>query len=394
MKEIEQALEEENNKSDDSAEEFLKNLEDINKNIKPTIIVFDNIERMGIHSWEIIKTIQQLSIFDNLLFLLPINKTQLSFGNNFEYETKNESAIDKYITLGVYFNLKQDYLGILNELNFNENDAQLINKILNAQINGYNLSIRLVERAFLHKKIKESFDINKYEGLKQLRKIWTTDIIKTIIEDDIKELKENYINLFSIFNSKEIPTNAINTIKNFLDENKDNKHFQLQNLDRNFVDELYEIFNEFINLSNNLLIYINHTWLDTWREKYIINLNYFKKHLNEKIKYFENKINENTENILKNVENNKRLQNQINENEEKRNTLISRQQNKGAEPEDAEQQFKLEEIIKKSKDNISGNENIIQKLEKQNNNISVFNSIDDIFNNETMINTVIQKLLY
>ena len=168
---------------------------------------------MGIQSWEIIKTIQQLSIFKKLLFLLPINKTQLIFGNNIEYERKNESAIDKYITLGTYFDLKQDYLGILNELNFDENDAQLINKILNVQIKGYNLSIRLVERAFLNNKIKESFDINKYEGLKLIRKIWNANIINEIIIEDIKELKKNYTHLFSIFNNRDkINSNSITSI--------------------------------------------------------------------------------------------------------------------------------------------------------------------------------------
>lgn len=365
LNDINQIWNEDNEDDKDSNDNFLKELEDINKNIKPTIIVFDNIERMGIHSWEIIKAIQQLSVFDNLLFLLPINKTQLLFGNNVEYERKNESAIDKYITLGIYFNLKQDYLGILNELKFNDDDAQLINQILNVQINGYNLSIRLVERAFSNNKIKESFDINKYEGLKQIKKIWDANIIQKIIESDIKELKEDYISLSYLFNNKsKMNYNAIEHISNFLNENEDDKYLELKKETNNFVDEFNEIMDKFIDWDDNFLMYVNHNWLEEWK-KFINNLKKLKDYLIIKNKEFDRNISNNNKKIARIQKNNKKINEDINKNKNKLEVLIDKKSNEGAEPNESNEQVHLEKLISTKEHDFENNQNLIDNLKEE-----------------------------
>lgn len=370
------------NTGDDLEENFLQDLDDINNNIKPTIIVFDNTERMGIHSWEIIKTIQQLSIFKKLLFLLPINKTQLIFGNNIEYERKNESAIDKYITLGTYFDLQQDYLGILNELNFDENDAQLINKILNVQIKGYNLSIRLVERAFLNNKIKESFDINKYEGLKLIRKIWNANIINEIIMEDINQLKENYIYLFSFFNDRNrINYNSIENIEIFFKENKENEYLELNDINKNFFNEFMDIINKFVNRNNDFLTYINHDWMNEWN-LFINNLKDLKTHLIEKNEEFNKIIEDNSKKIQTHEKNNEEIQRELNENIKELNELIDKKNNQGAKLSESKKHADLTQHISIEEQDINKNEEIINNLSKKNKEFEdLKNKINNLTNN-------------
>ncbi len=337
---------------------------------------------MGIHSWEIIKTIQQLSIFKKLLFLLPINKTQLIFGNNIEYERKNESAIDKYITLGTYFDLQQDYLGILNELNFDENDAQLINKILNVQIKGYNLSIRLVERAFLNNKIKESFDINKYEGLKLIRKIWNANIINEIIMEDINQLKENYIYLFSFFNDRNrINYNSIENIEIFFKENKENEYLELNDINKNFFNEFMDIINKFVNRNDDFLTYINHDWMNEWN-LFINNLKDLKTHLIEKNEEFNKIIEDNSKKIQTHEKNNEEIQRELNENIKELNELIDKKNNQGAKLSESKKHADLTQHISIEEQDINKNEEIINNLSKKNKEFEdLKNKINNLTNN-------------
>ncbi|MGL5358081.1 MAG: hypothetical protein ACRC9U_03445 [Metamycoplasmataceae bacterium] len=249
-------IKEENKKEKEQNKEkksFHISLEEINSMIEPSIIVFDNIERMGKHSWEIIKTIQQLSIFDNLLFLLPINKSQLKFGNDSEYEMRNESAIDKYITLGTYFELKQDYLGVLNKLNFDNESANLINNILNESIDGYNLSTRLVERGFENKEVKKYFVENKYEGLKKIKEIWNSKIINKEIENDFEDLKNDFNDLYKIKNFYH--NSELNNIIDFIESHKESN---------NSLIPFFNYFEDFTNTNYNFLIDID---IEKWLSK-------------------------------------------------------------------------------------------------------------------------------
>lgn len=186
---------EEEEEDDDNfwEKEYKQIIKKIDANIKPTIIIFDNIERMGYQAIEIIKTIQKLSIFKKFLFLIPMNKNQLSFGHRNDLAL-NEAAIDKYITLGSYFVLKSNYAGMLKKIGINNEYINIIQSVLNENIRGYTLSIRQAENTFKNHKIVDAFSVNKYTGLGSLQKIWPAYKIKSIIEEDvnllIKDLEE------------------------------------------------------------------------------------------------------------------------------------------------------------------------------------------------------------
>lgn len=442
----------ENSNNKDKKQEIIKLLEEINTVIKPSLIVFDNVERMGTHAWEIIKTIQQLSIFDKLIFLLPINKTQLLFNNDFMYEKKNESAIDKYITLGTYFDLKQDYLGILKKLNFSDNDAQLINRILNIQINGYNLSIRLIEWSFLNNKIKESFDENKYSGLKKLKKIWKTNYIDEEIKKDFQELSKDYSELELVYKSKKnMNISAINDIYNFISKYKDNIYLKL--LETSLFDNLQEIREEFIDKTYIFLNNIDFDWLDEWN-RFIKILKNFKNYLKEtsdkilidksenekKIKEIEEenivieqnlyKYNEEKNNIEKNLDNTsedattlgnlniqltsqkiiheknlKRIEELTNSNKEL--DILLSEINKLIKKEDGESlitfinEFKglynkfdeKDRTMKNNKDKKIMMGVLIQELKKLKNENEISDTISNIFEYEPIIDLIIKRLL-
>lgn len=178
--------------------EYKQIIKKIDANIKPTIIIFDNIERMGYQAIEIIKTIQKLSIFKKFLFLIPMNKNQLSFGHKNDLAL-NEAAIDKYITLGSYFVLKSNYAGMLKKIGMNNEYISIIQSVLNENIKGYTLSIRQAENSFKNHKIVDAFTANKYTGLANLQKIWPSHQIKLIIEEDINLFIRDLEELDNIF---------------------------------------------------------------------------------------------------------------------------------------------------------------------------------------------------
>ncbi|MGL5590775.1 MAG: hypothetical protein ACRDCH_01765 [Metamycoplasmataceae bacterium] len=164
-----------------------------------TIIFFDNIERLGTYSMEMIKIIQKLSTINNLIIIFTLNKAKIHFtevGNKDNYETN----IDKYIQLP-YYQIKQDYIGVLEKFQIDKKYIPVINEIMEKSIDGYNMSIRKLERVLMKNDIKKKVK-NKYECLKEIKKIWNPNInevsndklINKLVIGDIKE----FLN-FSIF---------------------------------------------------------------------------------------------------------------------------------------------------------------------------------------------------
>lgn len=393
MKNVASNLKESKNSSSNQKNETIKLLNEIKHIIEPSIIVFDNIERMGIHSWEIIKSIQQLSIFDNLLFLLPINKNQLSLGNTNDNNNKNESLIDKYITLGTYYDLKQNYLGILNKLKFNDKDAELINKILDTEINGYNLSIRLVERALLNNKIKESFEINKYKGLNKIYNIWPSNAIDEIIKQDIEKIQKDYNRLSDIFyNKKYIDRDLVNYIRSFL-VNKNNDfyskdYFELIIIEKNtnFINVFQNIIDNFVNWNEPFLRNIEIDWLVKWND-YLNDLNILKEHLKKKVDSFSLKINNNKEIIRKNEKSNPAIEKEIEKLKNEQNTLINANNVNGLNSKELERKSEIDLSLKNYKQGLKSNEDLITKSKAENEKLenwiketnSVINSYLDAF---------------
>lgn len=370
-----------NEDDNDYNTDLINDLNEINKDIEPSIIVFDNVERMGIHAWEIIKAIQQLSIFDKLIFLLPINKEQLLFNNNVEYNKKNESAIDKYITLGVYFDLKQNYLGILNELNFNDNDAQIINRILNDQINGYNLSIRLIKNYFLNNKIKESFEENKYNGLKEIKRIWNTNIIYEIINNDFEELKNDYNELDDFFKAqRNLFKEEITNIKQIIYRIKNYEYWNT----KKELEELFEVLQEFENeLMNsnypflkNIFFSVSNDW-----EEFLYNSKSLKKYLNQ-ILNKNKKTYKSNMNQIKSKENyNDGFIKKIEEYKGKLQELENKNNSLGVGPGEPETQAEYKIKIKENEVSLNKNNKLINDWKINNQNIDNFNKEINLLTN-------------
>ncbi len=393
LKDVASNLKKSKDSSSNQKNETIKLLNEIKDIIEPSIIVFDNIERMGIHSWEIIKSIQQLSIFDNLLFLLPINKNQLSLGNANDKNNKNESLIDKYITLGTYYDLKQNYLGILNKLKFNDKDAELINKILDTEINGYNLSIRLVERALLNNKIKESFKINKYKGLNKIYNIWPSNAINEIINQDVEKIQEDYERLSNIFYDKKyIDRNLVNYIRSFL-INKNNDfyskdYFELITIEKhtNFINVFQNIIDNFVNWNGSFLRNIEINWLVKWND-YLNDLNILKEHLKKKVDSFNIKINKNKEIIRKNKKSNPIIEEEIERLKNEQNTLINANNVNGLNSKELERKSEIDLLLKNYEQGLKNNEDLITKSKVENEKLEnwiketnlIINSYLDVF---------------
>lgn len=185
-------------------------VEEIAKEIKPTIVVLDNIERLGNSISDIIQIIRFYSYFPNFLFLLPMNKTAIKF-TNFEIE---EEQIEKYITLDVWFEYKQDYTNLLN--NYNLGCYQMcsksgnlvfkyvdeINEILKTPLKNqnnieYNLTVRqvkkILEKYDLDNLLTYAFQENKYKGFLFFNKfIWQNDVLNKDIKDFIKAIESTY----------------------------------------------------------------------------------------------------------------------------------------------------------------------------------------------------------
>ncbi len=122
------------------------------------IIVLDNIERLGKHSWEVFKAINKISILDNFVFILPMD---LDFLKNYREIKSNEFPIEKYIDLSI-FNFTQNYQGYLNTIFQHDLKlAKIINEMLITKIDDKNLTIRQVKKIFENKKIYEIQDKNK-----------------------------------------------------------------------------------------------------------------------------------------------------------------------------------------------------------------------------------------
>ncbi|MDE5617391.1 MAG: KAP family NTPase, partial [Ureaplasma sp.] len=152
---------------------------------KPTLLIIDNIERMNEKSWEIIRTIQKLTILDNFIFLLPINKVVLN--KNFE-EKNSEWIIEKFINLP-YYEFRQNFSGILKKYGMNKEQSEFINEYLNIPVDNKTkkiLTLRQLEtnlETINVEKIKNRGDIC---CLREISLFWKNDIkINEILRNKI-----------------------------------------------------------------------------------------------------------------------------------------------------------------------------------------------------------------
>ena len=151
-----------------------------------TIVVLDNIERLENLVPEVIKIIQLYSSFSNFIFVLSMNKNAIKFGdyvNNY-----GEDAIDKFNTLGVWFDFKPNYRELLNKYQIPNNIIPKIIEILNQE--------------------KQDKNNNKYVlTMRELQKLLNTHYSN--IYNWGKEWKEKKYNFYWLFDKKIWPNNLI-----------------------------------------------------------------------------------------------------------------------------------------------------------------------------------------
>ena len=248
--------------------DYDKEITEISKQLEPTIIVFDNVERMGKQAWEIIKTIQKLAVFANFVFVLPMNKNKLTFGQLVDQEN-HEAVIDKYLTLGIYFELKQDYFGLLKKLKLPSEYIEIVTEILNDEINGSKLSIRTLENALKVNYVIKRFKTNKYCGLQSLKRIWPSKKIDQLIFNDVQNFKKKL---------EEINDSFLNISESNYAWNKFKKNFKIpieHGLIGKEIKKIYDQFTKFIESKNYFLNNFN----DNLSNKLNQYVNYFEKEL-------------------------------------------------------------------------------------------------------------------
>lgn len=210
---------------------------------------------MGYHAIEIIKTIQQLSILKKLIFIIPMNKNQLTLGHKNDL-LSGETAIDKYISLGTFFVLKWNYIGLLKSVGCPEEYCEIIDNILKSLHQP--LSIRSLENCLNNFPLVEAFKGNKYKGLSALKQIWNSEKIDELVNKDIyyffeikNKLNEKYeSNTFwnELLQLKQL----INTIKSI---NPNLRNINLDNI-INYPNKSNHIF--FENILNDWKNYCNY----------------------------------------------------------------------------------------------------------------------------------------
>lgn len=264
------------------SQDALTELEKINNKLKETILIFvDNIERLGNDSWEIIKVIQKLSMMNNFIFILSVNKE-----NVFNSLSNNENSIDKFITLSPY-EIIPSYKNVFIEDGFDNDISLLFDLILKKSLikksNSYTLrqvkNVLNEHKSFFNKYRK----FNKYFLIVNIGKKFDIDekITKEILKDEIKKISNqtrefkrlnsilnNLPNRYNDWNKNEIFTkirtnanflyydNETQTILNSCINEWENNFASIAN-EKNILKKIDDVINSYKTLINSLNQIIN-----------------------------------------------------------------------------------------------------------------------------------------
>lgn len=287
-----------------------KHVEEIIEEIKPTIVVLDNIERLENSISDIIKIIRFYSYFPNFLFILPMNKTAIKFSNL----GTEEEPIEKYITLDVWFEYKQDYTNLLNNYNLGGKKKSKsgkyvlkyvdeINKVFKTPLKNdnnieYNLTVRqvkkILEKYNLDNSVTNIFQKSKYKGFLFLNKIiWKNDVLNEDINALIKFIEDNFYsdlidqNFLNKFINNDLISEHLKDLNYLFKINKTFLHINFD-LFKDYFHELIsalEVHMDFLN--DELNREENSSWYIESSKIAIGTLNTTIKELNRKILYLE-----------------------------------------------------------------------------------------------------------
>jgi hypothetical protein len=111
-----------------------------------------------------------------------------------------ESHMEKYLNMD-YYDLQQDYLGVLKKLKIKNEDINVLNNFFNEEISGKKISIREMKKIIQNDYVVRSFSVNQIFGLKSLIKIiygnYSSEGLLTetskYLEEFIKEKLEEFL---------------------------------------------------------------------------------------------------------------------------------------------------------------------------------------------------------
>ena len=238
-----------------NAKEIKEKMKDIFKQLEPTIIVLDNLERLEDSvQTDIIKIIRFYSFLPNLLFVLPVDKNHINFG---KFKNNSESAIEKYITLNVWFEFQQDYSKILEKYKLSKGYFSQLNNILNKSNDEYTLTIRELEYVLLKNNFNDETKINLLNKNKYLCFLLFNELIWK------NEILENDLEVFTGLIKTHCANNNINEInekllkskefKNYINNAKISEKQQNKTVSFDYFEDIIELIIEIINNEKNKL---------------------------------------------------------------------------------------------------------------------------------------------
>lgn len=257
---------------------IIKDINKINKDLKkiePTIVIFDNLERLENNVLFVFKLIQKISMINNLIIILPMDKSKLYINNI----SQIDYWLEKYITLGNYFIFSQNYKDLLKK-ELEEHNLiylELINEIFESE----KLNLRTIKQKINFKLLNKNFEKSKYHGVLYLKlinyfKTWNyiyevepdvtniLKILKTIndqyykdiinLRNDINnnhELKNQFMTLIEDVNSNKI-FNFFSFNGNELYDSIPRWDFELiKNNNKFYIANIYNIIISLTKLTSN-----------------------------------------------------------------------------------------------------------------------------------------------
>lgn len=245
-----------------------KNIFTLNKYInKTTLLVVDNIERLGKNAWEIIRIVQRLSELKNLIFVLPMNLSKFNelcqiFGDSNIITNKTNSGewnIYKYINMP-YYKLTQSYVGLFLSLGFSKEHSIILNKVF----------IGDPDQTKNHFSIRELKDMLSYKNINSLKSSNILELLSFVENNELCKMVDGGSNVINNYIREEINKyeQIINKIiseyrncpinyKEFYDENLFNTNYsylepKLRCLSEDFLEITYLKFKRNIELTNDI----------------------------------------------------------------------------------------------------------------------------------------------
>ena len=158
-----------------------------------TLIFFDNIERLGPFAWEVIKIIQKLQELNNLIIIFAMNKNGLVNQTNTATKDKYfESHMEKYLNMD-YYNLQQDYLGVLSKSKIKSENLIILDEFFNHEMLGKKKSIREMKKIIENDVVISNFSKNQIFGLKSIIGIISWNDMSVEMNSETSRYLEQFI---------------------------------------------------------------------------------------------------------------------------------------------------------------------------------------------------------